>query len=359
MIVAERASQRPPDARLLAIDRDGRMTHAPRARWVDFLRRGDLVIANDAATLPASLTGIHARSGKMIEVRLAAWRSNAAGVPIIAFDAVVFGAGDYRMRTEDRPLPPLLAAGDRLRLGSLDVTIEAILGHPRLVHIRFDATCIEFWRALAEHGRPVQYAHRPEPLALWDTWTPIAAAPLAFEPPSAGFVLDWQAVAAMRARGIRFATLTHAAGLSSTGDALLDRQLPLPERYRIPAATASAIMQAREHGNVIAIGTTVVRALEDAARRNGRVNGGEATATLRIGRDTPLRVADAIITGIHEPGSSHHELLRAFASDAVLARASDVLERRRYRTHEFGDSMLVARDGRATWQQRARSEAAA
>ena len=117
MIAAHRPVQRPPDARLLVVDPRGRITHAPRSQLVDFLRPGDLVIANDAATLPASLHGVHLQSGADIEVRLAA-RASLEPRDIHAFTAVVFGAGDYHTKTEDRPLPPRLAPGDRLVFGS-------------------------------------------------------------------------------------------------------------------------------------------------------------------------------------------------------------------------------------------------
>jgi S-adenosylmethionine:tRNA ribosyltransferase-isomerase len=238
--------------------------------------------------------------------------------------------------------------GDGLRLGPLDAVLHRTLGHPRLVELRFAGTPADFWRGVAAHGRAIQYSHLREPLALWDAWTPIASAPVAFEPPSAGFVIDWRSLAAMRTRGIGFATLTHAAGQSSTGDARLDARLPLDEPYRIPVSTSRAI--ARAHGaggRVVAIGTTVVRALEHAARSDGSVRSGDATATQRIGPRTRLRVVDALVTGTHEPGSSHYALLHAFASDAVLARAAEALERSHYRTHEFGDSNLVLRDRRA------------
>src|SRR5439155_14039968 len=114
-------------------------------------------------------------------------------------------------------------------------------------------------------------AHVPEPLALWDVWTAIAGPPVAFEPPSAGFALDWRALAALRARGIAFATLTHAAGISSTGDDDLDRRLPFDEPYHIPRTTAAAIRRVRARGGrIVAVGTTVVRALEHAATWDGQ-----------------------------------------------------------------------------------------
>jgi S-adenosylmethionine:tRNA ribosyltransferase-isomerase len=343
MIPADRPVQRPPQAKLLVLDAFGEIVHAPRAALVTFLREGDLVVANDAATLPASLRGIHERSGELIEVRLAGRRSLEPD-DVRHFSAVVFGAGDHRTRTEDRPPPPALRVGDRLRLGPLSAMVRRFLGHPRLVSLRFDGGPDAIWAGLSRHGRPIQYAHVPTPLALWDAWTSIAGPPVAFEAPSAGFALDWRSLAAMRRRGVAFATLTHAAGISSTGDDELDRRLPFDEPYRIPAATAAAIRRTRaQGGRVIAIGTTVVRALEHAAGVSGRVQPGDGVATQRIGPATRLVVVDALLSGTHEPGSSHYELLRAFADDETLARVDDELEGRGYRTHEFGDSVLIER----------------
>ncbi|HWS54453.1 MAG TPA: S-adenosylmethionine:tRNA ribosyltransferase-isomerase, partial [Pyrinomonadaceae bacterium] len=91
------------------------------------------------------------------------------------------------------------------------------------------------------------------------------------------------------------------------------------------------------------VGTTVVRALEDAAAGGGLVRPGEGLATGRIGAGTRLRVVDAILSGTHEPGTSHYELLRAFLDDATLRRTSAELDARGYLTHEFGDSVLIER----------------
>ena len=341
MIVARESRQRPSDARLLHVDAHARLMHAPRAMWVERLRDGDLVVANDAATMPASLAAIHVPTRARIELRLAA--RHTLDVGDVRFDAVVFGEGDWRMRTEDRPRPPPLAAGDRIRTASLAATIERTLGHPRLVSVRFDGSAASFWHGIARDGRPIQYAHLRDPLALWDVWAPIAGPPVAFEPPSAGFALDWRSLALMRARGVGFATLTHAAGLSSTGDPALDARLPFDEPYAIPAVTARAIARAKAAGGrIVAIGTTVVRALEHAASKNGVVRAG--VADQRIGCDTALVVVDAILTGTHETGTSHYELLRAFATEPTLRRMSAVLDAHGYRTHEFGDSVLLERE---------------
>ena len=140
-----------------------------------------------------------------------------------------------------------------------------------------------------------------------------------------------------------FATLTHAAGISSTGDPALDARLPFDEPYQIPPATVDGVERTRKAGHrVIALGTTVARALEHAAS-SGALRAGPGIANQRIGPHTRLAVVDAIVSGTHEPSTSHYELLRAFATDAVLRRASEALDRHGYRTHEFGDSVLLER----------------
>jgi S-adenosylmethionine:tRNA ribosyltransferase-isomerase len=314
VIVAERPD--PRSARLLAIDAHGETRHLPRAALAGLFRPGDLIVANDAATLPASLHGAHLPSGGPIEVRLAAWQSVYDPTEFVA---IAFGAGDHRMPTENRPAPPRLSPDDQLSLGPLRAVIDRILGHPRLFALRFIGNRDAVLAGLAQWGRPIQYTHVPEPLSLRNVWTKIAAHPVAFEPPSAGLALDWRTLATWRHRGVGFATLTHVAGISSTGDAALDARLPFDEPYRVPKRTAVAIAEAKSRsGRVIAIGTTVVRALESAAGADGRVRAGDGIARGRIEGGTPLAVVDAILTGVHQRGESHFELLRAFADDGVL-----------------------------------------
>ncbi|OWV94787.1 S-adenosylmethionine:tRNA ribosyltransferase-isomerase [Rhizobium sp. R693] len=339
MIADDHSDRR--SARLFVVEADGRMRDLPRAGLGTLFDPGDLVVANDAATLPASLHGKHLSSGKAIEIRLAGWLSRSDPT---RFVAIAFGSGDHRTRTEDRRPPPALSAGDRLRFGTLEAVIERPLSHPRLLELRFGGSRAAVIAGLACYGRPIQYAHVPEPMVLWDVWTKIAAEPFAFEAPSAGFALDWCTLQAWRRRAVGFTTLTHAAGVSSTGDPALDLSLPFDEPYRIPKHAAAQVARAKLRGSrIIAIGTSVVRALEAAANADGSVRAGNGIATGRIARGTQVRVADAILTGIHQPGESHFELLRAFAEDALLATASATLTAYRYRTHEFGDSMLLNR----------------
>jgi S-adenosylmethionine:tRNA ribosyltransferase-isomerase len=144
-------------------------------------------------------------------------------------------------------------------------------------------------------------------------------------------------------------TLTHAAGVSSTGCPALDARLPWDELFHIPERTAAAVNRAKSRGTrIVAVGTTVVRALEAAADGAGGVKAGDGVARGRIGRETELSVADAVLTGVHQPGESHYELLRAFAPDATLKSMSAAVAAHGYRDHEFGDSVLIERPSRAS-----------
>jgi S-adenosylmethionine:tRNA ribosyltransferase-isomerase len=154
----------------------------------------------------------------------------------------------------------------------------------------------------------------------------------------------------LRARGVEVATLTHAAGLSSTGDAAIDAMLPVPERYEIPQATVEAVARARSRGGrVVAVGTTVARALEGCAARHGGVLVAEtATTDLRIDSRLKRRVVDSLYTGLHEPGASHFDLLGALIDVETAKRAYEHAAAHGYVNHEFGDSCLVVGERVAT-----------
>jgi S-adenosylmethionine:tRNA ribosyltransferase-isomerase len=191
-------------------------------------------------------------------------------------------------------------------------------------------------------GTPVQYAHRAELLPLYSVQTAYAARPWAVEMPSAGRPLTWEVLLGLRRAGISIATLTHAAGLSSTGDDELDRALPWPERYEIPRRTVEVIAHAKGRGGrVIAIGTTVVRALEAAAQENGDIGAGSGVARLRLGGGYRPRVVDGLVSGLHAPGESHFELLSAFVPRDRLVRAIELAAAHGLSSHELGDSCLI------------------
>lgn len=318
-----------------AADRDAVRLLDVRARRIhgfgalpELLREGDVVVVNDAATWPASLRG--RVRGQEIEVRLT---TGAFGVGERVL-AVAFGAGDWRTRTEDRPAPPALIAGDVITIEDVELAVARVR-HPRLIELTMpDEVGL---RAVLAAGRPVQYAHLARALAPWDVATAYAGRPWAVEMPSAGRPLSWRVLRALAARGVRVAALTHAAGLSSTGDRALDATLPWRERYDIPAATARAVAEATR---VIAIGTTVVRALESAWDGAG-LRPGEAETDLVLGAHHRLRVVDGVVSGLHDPPESHFRLLEAFAPRAALLDAWRLARAHGLRGHELGDVQLV------------------
>jgi S-adenosylmethionine:tRNA ribosyltransferase-isomerase len=328
----------PLDERLLHLDgstgvaRDLHVADLPT-----LLRAGDLLVVNDSATLPASLRG-HLGDAPF-EARLATRRDDAR------WDVVLFGGGSWRVRTEDRPAPPAARVGDQLAFGpSFSATVEAISTlSPRLVTLRFEPTGDAFWTALYRHGRPVQYAYAAGPFELWHTQTSYAARPWSVEAPSAGRPLAPSLLETLAKRGTRVVAVTHAAGLSSTGDPALDRALPLPERFDVPRATVAAIAETHARdGRVLAVGTTVVRALEGCARlHGGALVAGEGVTDLHIDAAFRPVIVDGILTGMHEPEASHFALLEAFAPRAALSSAHAHAEAAGYLAHEFGDSMII------------------
>jgi S-adenosylmethionine:tRNA ribosyltransferase-isomerase len=344
----------PPETRdavrLLLVDSaTGSIQDAEFAELLDALLPGDLLVVNDAATLPASLAGTVHHDGREepVEVRLLSLALDPDSDD--RWRAVLFGRGDWREDTNDRPPPPELEPGAVIELSG-GLRAELVARDPssaRLVELRFDRSGPELHAALYAAGRPVQYSHLEDPLELWSVQTVFASRPWAVEMPSAGRPLTAKLLAALRRRGVELARLTHAAGLSATGDRQLDAMLPLPERYEIPPETVAALARAAARGGrVIAVGTTVVRALEGAAERDGEVHPGPGVTDLVITPARSLRVVDALLTGMHEPSESHYRLLGAFAPAALLTRAWECALASGYRSHEFGDLALL-------WSERA------
>lgn len=321
-------------ARLLLIDPDAR-------RFADFriddlpelLGAGDVLVLNDAATLPGSL-----RVSEALELRLMSRRADDTWL------ALALGSGDHRTPTEERGPAPRLHVGDLLEFGhglSAKV-VEVDAASPRLVTIAFRQSGSEFWQALYRAARPIQYAYLSAPLALWDVQNAFAARPWAVELPSAAKPLSFELLFRLEQRGVELAYVTHAAGLSSTGDATLDARLPIAERYELGEHSARRIAAAKAAGGrVLAVGTSVTRALE-AAAESGALRAGSAHTDLVLGPGSKLRVCDGLLTGMHEPGTSHFSLLEAFAPRALLERSFQHAERAGYLQHEFGDACLIS-----------------
>jgi S-adenosylmethionine:tRNA ribosyltransferase-isomerase len=165
-----------------------------------------------------------------------------------------------------------------------------------------------------------------------------AAEPGSAEMPSAGRAFTRETVRTLRERGIGIAPLVLHTGVAS----LEADEAPYPERYRVPAATADAVNRTRAAGGrIIAVGTTVVRALETVAGADGIVTPGEGWTELVVTPERGVRVVDAILTGLHAPRASHLAMLEAIAGRGHLARAYAAALRHRYLWHEFGDLHLI------------------
>jgi S-adenosylmethionine:tRNA ribosyltransferase-isomerase len=193
-------------------------------------------------------------------------------------------------------------------------------------------------------GQPIRYEYAAAKWGLDYYQNVYATNPGSAEMPSAGRAFTWKMLFDLRRKGVEFAYLTLHTGLSSYMDDELDRQhLASEEEYFVSEETAEKVHAARRAGcRVIAIGTTVVRALESVAEEEKKlIRSGHGYTRLKITAESPLRITDGLLTGLHEPGASHLDLLSAFVPATRLRDAYEKAVRMRYLWHEFGDLNLI------------------
>jgi S-adenosylmethionine:tRNA ribosyltransferase-isomerase len=283
------------------------------------LCRGDLLVANDSATLPAALVA-RREDGSSFALHLST------------------RIADELWIAEPREQ---VVAGERVALanGAAATFLTSVdAAHPRLWYVAL-ALGEEVEAFLARHGAPIRYRYVDGALPLADYQTVFARTPGSAEMPSAGRPFTARVLDDVRRAGAEVATITLHCGVSSPER----HERPYRERFEVPAHTAAAVNAARARGNrVIAVGTTVVRALESA------VAGGEAIAAAGwtdriITPEHGVTVVDGLLTGFHEPQASHLDLLAAFAGGPLLERAYDRAVVAGYLWHEFGDVHLLIR----------------
>ncbi len=327
----------------LLVAAPGALRHARFAELGSFLRPGDLVVVNVSATLPAA-----------VDAR------RADGTRVVAHFSAELDDGSWLVevrpaRDATGPLPDARAA-ERLRLpghgallllrprdGEVRRLWVARLELPASAHgpigtqeagaIRSGAL-----RYLQAVGRPIRYSYvrSAQPLAQYQTV--FARTPGSAEMPSAGRPFTEAVVTELVTRGVQLAPITLHTGVSSQEAG----EPPMPERYEVPATTARLVEQTRAAGGrVVAVGTTVTRALESVAAADGRMHPADGWTDLVLGPQRPARVVDGLITGWHAPGASHLRLLQAVAGASLVAGAYAEAVRARYRWHEFGDSCLL------------------
>jgi S-adenosylmethionine:tRNA ribosyltransferase-isomerase len=344
----DRTATGPPEERGLARDEVRLLVAAaPRAvshaRFRDLpahLQPGDVLVVNNSATLAAELDAELAGRGPVV-VHLASRLDDGTVV--------------LELRSAPDAAEPVLdaTAGNRVALQA-GAVLDLLEAYPRQGSSP-TGEGTRLWRArhagarplsqhLLRYGRPVAYGyiHRPYPLTAYQTV--FANRPGSAEMPSAGRPFTPEVLARLVARGVTVAAITLHTGVSSqeTGEA------PQPEWFEVSATTAGAVNAARAAGcRVVAVGTTVTRALESA------VHPGEATATVRaasgwtervVSREDPARVVTGLVTGWHNPDASHLLLVEAVAGAALTQLAYDEASRHGYLWHEFGDAALLLPD---------------
>ncbi|TMV45971.1 S-adenosylmethionine:tRNA ribosyltransferase-isomerase [Paenibacillus mesophilus] len=331
----ERRGLRRDRVRLLVQNRaDGTVNHSSFHRLADFLRPGDCLVLNESRTIPASLQA-RRFSGELflgsLEVRLA--RRNGES----AWDALL-------LRPDERKGMPSAAeasSGDMLRFSpSLHADVELCPSSP-FVTLKFNREGNELMGEIYALGEPVRYEYSEKPWELDYYQTVYGTVPGSVEMPSAGRAFTWEMMFSLQQRHIRIAYVQLHTSLSYLYGSRLD-PAHNAEYYAVSARAADTINEAkRDGGRIIAVGTTVVRCLESAAAGDGFVRPGSDCTRLYIDETVPLRVADGLISGLHEPEASHLHMLSAFVGISSLRYAYDEAIREHYLWHEFGDVHLI------------------
>jgi S-adenosylmethionine:tRNA ribosyltransferase-isomerase len=340
------SASEPPEAR--GVGRDGvrlvvtrasddSVAHTTFRSLPDHLRAGDALVVNRSATMNAAFDGRiedGRGAGSRVVVHLSA--------PLVADRWAI----EVR-RFEGTGTAPLARAqaGSRVRLrGGAVATLLSPYAH------RGDGSGVRLWTAslsandvhdyARRWGRPIRYSYVPMAWPIEYYQTVFAAEPGSVEMPSAGRAFTREIVHALELRGVRFASvLLHAGVASAEAD-----EPPTPERFRVEARAAEVVNEARARGaRVIAVGTTVVRALESTTRDDGLVMPGAGWTYHVVGPDSPVRTIDGLLTGLHAPRASHLAMLESMASRRHLEIAYGEAIARGYRWHEFGDLHLILR----------------
>jgi S-adenosylmethionine:tRNA ribosyltransferase-isomerase len=341
----------PPEHRGLARDAvrmllvtPQRVEHLRVRDLPDTLAPGDLLVVNTSATLPAALPG---------RIRMP---SGAEPAPVHVASALEDGTWVLEIRRPDGRGPRRdLTPGTRIDLPAA-IVATLLTPHPE----PSSGAATRLWRAavrqhaggghdalapdlagyLAGHGHPISYGYLRRSFPLRDYQTVFARYPGSAEMPSAGRPFTERLVVDLVTRGVAVAPIVLHAGVSSPEV----HEPPAPERFVVPAATARLVNAVREGGGrIVAVGTTVVRALETCADADGAVRAGSGWTDLVLGPGRPARVVTGILTGLHEPEASHLLLLEAVTGADLVAQAYDAVTAPgapRYLWHEFGDAML-------------------
>ena len=315
------------EARLLVSTPNGH-AHARFRDLPDLITPGDLLVVNESATIPASLPA---------SSRLGACLLNLS----THYGDNVWLAEPRWSTSQPGPLP--LVAGDRLDVAGIDVRL--IAPYPGLPRLWFVHAGSDLNAALALVGRPIRYGYVDEAWELAHYQTVFSRVPGSAEMPSASYPFTALVVAGLQARGVKIAPIVLHTGVSSLEvETDVVEEHPLyPEPFEVSAATAEAVNATIQDGRrVIAVGTTVVRALE-SAWDGAQVRAVTGFTRLYVHPQRGVHVVDGLITGLHDPVTSHLAMLYAIAGQPCVRGAYAEAVAAGYLWHEFGDSHLILR----------------
>jgi S-adenosylmethionine:tRNA ribosyltransferase-isomerase len=311
---------------LVSSRREGSIVHSGFSDLPRFLAPGDLLVVNTSATLPAAVPATRA-DGVELELRFS--------TPAPDRDADRYWI--VELRRGDEPF------------GAVEVGDELVLPAAATARMLVPYAGTRLWLAqldlprpletyLAEHGQPIRYGYVSERWPLSAYRNVYATEPGSAEMPSAGRPFTPELITRLVTGSVLVAPITLHTGVSSQER----NEPPYPERFRVPPHTACLVNAVRAWGGrVIAVGTTVVRALETVSQPDGRVAPDDGWTNLVVTPERGIWAIDALLTGLHEPESSHLELLRAAVGNGLLERSYDAAVEHGYRWHEFGDSHLI------------------
>lgn len=326
-------ADRPPEARHLQRDEVRLLvttpaghTHTTFTHLAEFLEPGDLVVVNRSATVPASLPVQGSNGAYLLNLST-------------NYGDGVWLAEPRWSTSEPGPLP--LAPGDQLMVG--DQPLQLVALYPGLPRLWFVRTEVDLCRVMAAYGQPIRYGYVADPYPLAAYQTIFAKTPGSAEMPSAGRPFSQRVVQALRQRGVNLAGITLHTGVSSLEieTEQVEAQPMYAEPFHVPVATARLVNATRAAGHrVIAVGTTVVRALESAW--DGRkVCPARGFTRLFIHPQRGVEVVDGLVTGFHDPLASHLAMLYAVAGRETIQDSYRVAVEQGYLWHEFGDSHLI------------------
>jgi S-adenosylmethionine:tRNA ribosyltransferase-isomerase len=327
---SEARGLRRDQVRLLVSDGNNDPVHGTFRNLPHYLDEGDLLVVNTSATVPAAVDGLF--NGEAVVLHLSTelpgglWlvevRRPVDGSTEPFFNA---GPGTVHLIDEDGASVSLLAPfadSRRLWVASLALPETPL-------------------RYLQQHGRPIRYRHVPDDWAISAYQSVFSRHPGSAEMPSASRPFTADVVAHLVRHGVTIAPLTLHTGVSS----LEGSEAPYPERYSVPRATAALVNSTRSAGGrVVAVGTTVVRALETVTDERALVHLGAGWTDVVVTSERRPKAVDGLITGWHEPEASHLLMLEAIAGREPLMVAYQAAYDAGYLWHEFGDSHLLLRE---------------